>query len=81
MFKWKAEKPIPKRTVYKKYGFVLMEYVQQLCPRCWNVLNAGPNYKPRFCSECGQKIDFSETVWEDEKEIGYVRGVEIPSYE
>ena len=37
------------------------------CPRCNHVLNAGPNFQPKYCSECGQKIDFSEVKWEEEK--------------
>lgn len=24
------------------------------CPRCNHVLNAGPNFQPKYCSECGQ---------------------------
>ena len=34
---------------------------------CNHVLNAGPNFQPKYCSECGQKIDFSEVKWEEEK--------------
>ena len=25
------------------------------------------NFQPKYCSECGQKIDFSEVKWEEEK--------------
>lgn len=44
------------------------------CPSCGDVLNAGPKYQPNYCSECGQKIDFSGMEWEEEKVLGYVEG-------
>ena len=50
-----------------EYGFTYVEHKPCYCPRCNHVLNAGPNFQPKYCSECGQKIDFSEVKWEEEK--------------
>ncbi|MCM1179961.1 MAG: hypothetical protein NC347_06875 [Clostridium sp.] len=66
-----ARKPIPKMGTYLKYGFVITEHESYLCPRCMSILNAGPNYQPRYCDQCGQKIDFSGIVWKADRELGY----------
>lgn len=51
----------------REHGFTYVEHKPCYCPRCNHVLNAGPNFQPKYCSECGQKIDFSEVKWEEEK--------------
>ena len=66
--KRKARKPIAKKSTYLKYGF---EYYR--CPRCKNILNAGPNYQPKYCDQCGQKINFSGIKWKEDKELGFVK--------
>ena len=71
MFKDIARKPIPQMGTYLKYGMVNMEHERHLCPRCKNVLNAGPNYQPRYCDQCGQKVDFSGIQWKKDRELGY----------
>ena len=54
----KAMKPIFRTKQYIKYGFVKMEHEYCCCPKCRNILNAGPNYQPEFCDRCGQALDF-----------------------
>ena len=57
---------------YLKYGIFPTTWEVCYCPRCNDTLNAGWNYQPNYCSNCGQKIDFSEIVWEtapEEKEV------------
>lgn len=49
-------KPIPGRITYMKYGLFSTEADIYICKRCKKMLNAGPNFKPRYCSNCGQKI-------------------------
>ena len=71
MFRNIARKPISETGTYLKYGFVITEHESHLCPRCRSILNAGPNYWPRYCDQCGQKIDFSEITWKADKELGY----------
>lgn len=56
-----------------KYGFVKMEHEYCCCPKCRNILNAGPNYQPEFCDRCGQALDFSNTEWEEDKRIGFLK--------
>lgn len=73
MRKNRAMRPIEKTDKYLKFGFVVTEYTFQLCPRCRHVLNAGPNYQPRYCDQCGQKVTFKDTKWIPEKELGYAR--------
>ena len=40
--KFIARKPVVKTRVYQKYGFVYVEDKPCYCPRCRNILNAGP---------------------------------------
>lgn len=70
--KFIARKPISRMGTYHKYGFVLTLHHYCCCPRCENVLTVGPNYQPKYCSECGQRIDFSDVKWQEEKQLGYV---------
>ena len=70
---WLARKPIPKTETYLKYGFVITEHECQHCPRCNHILNAGPNYQPKCCSQCGQKLNFSGTRWKEDKELGFAK--------
>lgn len=67
----KARKPIESTIRYKKYGFAYVESKVYRCPKCGDILNAGPNYQPKYCGECGQKLDFSSAKWEPERELGY----------
>ena len=68
-----ARKPIIKHGTYIKYGFAIMRHQYCTCPRCRSVLNAGPNYQPEFCDRCGQALDFSNTEWEEDKRIGFLK--------
>ncbi|MBR1374258.1 hypothetical protein IJ556_07415 [bacterium] len=73
MFKRKARKPILNRTTYLKFGFVITEHTNCHCPRCKEILNAGPNYQPKYCDRCGQKVDFTDIQWEEDRDIGYAK--------
>ena len=52
-------------------AFVITECEKHLCPRCGSILNAGPNYQPRYCDQCGQKVSFKGIEWKEEKELGF----------
>ena len=69
MFKGIARKPISKLETYLKFGFVLTEHEFFYCPRCEHVLNAGPLYQPRYCDQCGQRVDFGNVEWKDDREL------------
>lgn len=69
--KWIARKPVAKKMKYLKFGFVLTEHHCYSCPRCRETLNAGPNYQPRYCDQCGQKINFSDAEWKEDRQLGY----------
>ena len=58
---------------YLKYGFIIMEREKYLCPRCKSILNAGPNYQPKYCDRCGQKINFAGISWKEDKELGFAK--------
>lgn len=73
MFKRMVRKPIRTVKTYLKYGYVVTEYEQYQCPRCKKALNAGPQYQPKYCSECGQKISFRDIRWKEDVTLGYVR--------
>ena len=73
MFKEKAMKPVEKIKKYLKYGFVMVEHQYMDCPRCNATLNAGPCYQPKYCDQCGQRLDFSEIEWKEDKELGFAR--------
>lgn len=68
-----ARKPISKTEIYLKYGFVVTEHEKHLCPKCKSVLNAGPDYQPNYCSQCGQRVSFNGIEWKADKEIGTVK--------
>lgn len=77
--KKKARKPVTRKSTYLKFGFVVTEHECHYCPRCKSVLNAGPDYQPRYCGHCGQKINFSKIEWKADKELGFAEREE--SYE
>ncbi|WP_251205852.1 hypothetical protein [Acetatifactor aquisgranensis] len=74
MFRNMARKPIARTYTYLKYGFVVTESEKQLCPRCGSTLNAGPDYQPRRCGQCGQRIDYSRVEWKGERTLGFAEG-------
>lgn len=71
--KWIARKPRERTMRYRKFGFVITDQQCYDCPRCGEILNAGPNYQPRYCDKCGQKIDFSGTEWKKDRELEYAK--------
>ncbi|TGY90879.1 hypothetical protein E5329_23870 [Petralouisia muris] len=73
IFRNVARKPVSKIENYLKYGFVITEHECYCCPACRKVLNAGPDYQPRYCSQCGQKINFSGVAWKRDVELGYMQ--------
>ena len=66
-----GKRPVPEKGTYLKYGFVVTRYEKYLCPECRNVLDAGPNYQPRYCDQCGQKINFKGIAWKSEEILGF----------
>lgn len=71
--KFIARKPVIKTGTYRKYGVAITLHRYCKCPRCKKILNAGPDYHPKYCDQCGQKVDYSDVVWQKKKEFGYVR--------
>ena len=63
--------PIITHQEYLKYGFCKTRCQSFLCPTCNSILNAGPNHQPKCCDQCGQFIDFTNIVYEDEEFLGY----------
>lgn len=72
MFKRIAMKPFKRTETYLKYGFVITEHERYYCPRCRKILNAGPQYQPKYCSECGQKVTFKKVEWKKDRELGFL---------
>lgn len=58
MFRNIARKPLIKTEDYLKYGFSPVVQKSYCCPRCGHSLNAGPEYAPRYCGQCGQHVTF-----------------------
>ncbi len=67
-----ARRPVPKTTTYLKYGFAVTEDECFYCPRCRRILNAGPEYQPNYCSQCGQRVTFRDTGWKGGREAGWI---------
>jgi len=67
----KARKAIARKVTYLKFGFVITEHESHYCPRCNYILNAGPNYQPKYCNQCGQKVSFAGIIWREDKELGF----------
>lgn len=70
--KRKARKPIAREITYMKFGFVITEHENHYCPRCSHVLNAGPNYQPKYCDQCGQRVSFNGVIWKEDRHLGYI---------
>ncbi len=69
MLKSIARKPVAKTETYLKYGFVIVECEKYLCARCGSVLSAGPNYQPKYCDQCGQKVSFKGIEWKKDRDL------------
>ena len=65
----RPKKPILKKSEYLKYDFVIMEREDCLCPKCGNILNAGPGYQPRYCSWCGQRIKDKQLGFAERRDL------------
>lgn len=65
--KYRGLKPVARTEQYLKYGFIPTEYKLYFCPNCGRPLNAGPHYQPNFCGDCGQRVDFSDVTWTEER--------------
>ncbi len=62
-----AKTPLVEFDTYKKFGNLPTKYQKFICPKCKNVINAGPNYQPRYCSSCGQKLKFDNIEYVNEE--------------
>jgi len=71
--KRRSRKPVARTETYLKYGFVITEHEYQYCPKCKHVLNAGSNYQPKYCDQCGQKLNFSGIKWKEDKQMGFAK--------
>lgn len=71
LFRAMAGKPRARKTTYLKFGRVMTEHEEYLCPRCGSVLNAGPAYQPRYCDQCGKRVNFEGIEWKADREMGY----------
>lgn len=60
------------REEYLKYGFVRTITTMAYCPTCNAAINAGSRYMPKFCSDCGQALDWSNAEWIPDETVGYV---------
>lgn len=67
-----SKKPVSRLESYLKYGFVRTEHESYYCPKCANILNAGPDYQPQYCSQCGCKLDFTGIEWRKDRELGFL---------
>lgn len=66
------KEPLTRFKKYRKYGFALTQAQYAYCPSCEAMLNAGPNYMPKRCEECGQLIDWTDYQWTPDKFIKYM---------
>lgn len=68
----KPEVPKTRFKKYKKYGFSLTRVQVAYCPACDHHLNAGPNFMPKRCNECGQLLDWNGYSWTPDEFLKYV---------
>lgn len=62
-------KPTEYTAEYKKFGLVMIRIHGHKCGECGAILNAGPNWQPKCCEECGTKVDWSDVVWIPDEEL------------
>lgn len=66
-----------KDDIFLQMGFVPTLTTQVRCDNCNSILNAGPNYQPKFCPECGAKVpDLSKVEWKNEH-VPYIQYIEF----
>ena len=58
-----------KDQIYLNFINHAIKHKVVLCDNCSKILNAGPNYKPKFCDMCGQKIsdNLDKVDWTNEE--------------
>lgn len=58
-----------KQDVYLKNRRIPMITTRVICDKCSHIINAGPNYIPKFCDMCGAPIsdDLSKIKWLNEE--------------
>ena len=71
MIKWIARKPTVETSVYLKFGILNMLHQSCRCPRCRHILNAGPEYQPKYCDQCGQHLTFGGIEWSEDTVLGF----------
>lgn len=56
-----------REEVYLKFGFSPTFITKVTCNKCGHIINAGPNYKPKFCDMCGATItdNLDKVDWQD----------------
>lgn len=75
-----------KDIVYLKYGFSPAIDTQIYCDNCNHLINAGPDYRPRFCDMCGAPIkeNLDKVNWKNDEAswLDYVEYIvkEYPDY-
>ena len=54
--------------VYLKYGYSPTICTKVICNNCRHIINAGPNYKPKFCDMCDTSIvdNLDDIEWKEE---------------
>lgn len=69
--KFVARRPVIKVETYCRKGLYVERATRYYCPHCSHIQSAGPNYQPRYCDRCGQKINFDGIEWKETEFIGY----------
>lgn len=64
-----SHKPMVEFYNYKKFGFKYYRHQNFICPNCGEVLNAGPEYQPKFAPCCGVELDWSGVEFVPDKAI------------
>lgn len=66
------EKQTPKEHHHTRVVNIFCRMRQSICPECLSMINTAENEYPKFCTWCGQALDWSDSDSKDENDYIYL---------
>lgn len=66
------EKQTPKEHHHTRVVNIYCKMRQSICPECLSMINTAENEYPKFCTWCGQALDWGDSDSKDENDYKYL---------
>lgn len=66
------EKQTPKEHHHTRVVNIFCRMRQSICPECLSMINTAENEYPKFCTWCGQDLDWGDYDSKDENDYKYL---------